>query len=432
MRRTIRTPAPIAALLVSAGLAACSSSPNPPPPDSCSNVPASALLTSMTFFVDPHYCMFQFATDLPAARQLAVAPNGDIFVVTPGSVIALFDDNDDGVSDAAERSTFATAPSLNHGLAVTATHVYASSTTTVYRWPYTSGDRTASGPMETVVAGIESGGHATRTLVIDSHDRLYVSIGSAGNVDVPPGPMLPPATRAQIRRYDLGAIPAGGYAASAGELFAAGLRNEVGLSIDSKGRMWGVENGRDNLIVGGEDIHYDNPAEEVNLFDINRPGRNYGYPSCWSEGIWMGAMAKGLGTQHLDPDQPGGFTETQCQDASVIAPPAFALPAHLAPLDVVEYRGNGYPGDMSGDLFVTSHGSWNREIAQVGRMIVRLKMGANGPTEAQTFLSQSDMAGGYAQGTWGIRPISIRVDRAGLLTFSSDASSAVYKIGYKP
>jgi glucose/arabinose dehydrogenase len=196
--------------------------------------------------------------------------------------------------------------------------------------------------------------------------------------------------------------------------------------------MWGVENGRDNLIVGGEDIHYDNPAEEVNLFDINRTGRNYGYPSCWSEGIWMGAMAKGLGTQHLDPDQPAGFTEAQCQDASVITPPAFALPAHLAPLDVVEYRGNGYPGDMSGDLFVTSHGSWNREIAQVGRMIVRLKMGANGPTEAQTFLSQSDMAGGYAQGTWGIRPVSIRVDRAGLLTWTSDEAQAVFKIGYKP
>ena len=128
----------------------------------------------------------------------------------------------------------------------------------------------------------------------------------------------------------------GGYAATAGELFAAGLRNEVGLSIDSKGRMWGVENGRD-LIVGG-DIHYDNPAEEVNLFDFNRAGRNYGYPFCWSEGIWMDAAAKGPGTQHLNPNQPGAFTEAQCQDANVVVPPAFELAAHVAPLDVVEYQ----------------------------------------------------------------------------------------------
>ena len=76
-------------------------------------------------------------------------------------------------------------------------------------------------------------------------------------------------------------------------LFAYGLRNETALSIDSKGRLWGAENGRDNLMVGG-DIHFDNPAEEVNLFDTARPGRNYGYPFCWSEGIWMDtAMAKG-------------------------------------------------------------------------------------------------------------------------------------------
>ena len=78
--------------------------------------------------------------------------------------------------------------------------------------------------------------------------------------------------------------------------------------------MWGVENGRDNLMLGG-DIHYDNPAEEVNLFDVNKPGRDYGYPHCWSEGIWMDtAMAKGPGTQHLDPDQPGSYTEAKCQD----------------------------------------------------------------------------------------------------------------------
>src|SRR5262245_17211325 len=299
MQRTTTTPAAIAGLLaVSSGLAACSNSAGPPPPDSCSSVPVAAVMSAWT--ADPHYCMIQFATNLSAARQLAVAPNGDILVATSGSVIALFDGNGDGVSDAGERSTFATAPSLNHGLAITATHLYASSTTTVYRWPYTSGDRVASGPMETVVTGIESGGHSTRTLVVDAQNRLYVSVGSASNVDAPADPNTPPASRALIKRYDLSSIPAGGYAATAGEVFASGLRNEVGLSIDGKGRLWGVENGRDNLAVGG-DIHYDNPAEEVNLFDVNRPGRNYGYPFCWSEGIWMDAMAKGSGAQHLDP-----------------------------------------------------------------------------------------------------------------------------------
>jgi glucose/arabinose dehydrogenase len=216
-----------------------------------------------------------------------------------------------------------------------------------------------------------------------------------------------------------------------GEVFAYGLRNEVGLFIDSKNRMWGVENGRDNLMVGG-DIHFDNPAEEVNLFDINRPGRNYGYPYCWSEGIWMDTtMAKGAGTQHLDPDWPGAFTEAKCQDKNVVVPPAFALGAHLAPLDIVEYRGGGYPAEMQGNMFVAAHGSWNRESGQVGRLIIRLKADANGPTEAINFLGQGD-ATTLTQGSWAIRPVSIRIDKAGLLTWSDDTTGTINKIGYRP
>ena len=110
--------------------------------------------------------------------------------------------------------------------------------------------------------------------------------------------------------------------------------------------MWGVENGRDNLMLGG-DIHYDNPAEEVNLFDVNQPGPRLRLPALLERGHLDGhAMAKGPGTQHLDPDQPGAFTEAKCQDANVVVRPAFALGAHFAPLDIVEYRGGGYPVEM--------------------------------------------------------------------------------------
>ena len=98
-------------------------------------------------------------------------------------------------------------------------------------------------------------------------NRLYVNIGSAGNVDAPAGPTAPPATRAMIRRFDLGNLPAGGYLASAGEVFASGLRNEVGLALDAQGRIWGVENGRDDLRSGGDAMMYnDNPGEEVNSY----------------------------------------------------------------------------------------------------------------------------------------------------------------------
>ena len=40
--------------------------------------------------------------------------------------------------------------------------------------------------------GIPNGGHSTRTLVVDAQNRLYVSIGSASNVDAPAGPTRRP------------------------------------------------------------------------------------------------------------------------------------------------------------------------------------------------------------------------------------------------
>ena len=420
---------PSLVLVAACALAACSGGGSGPR-DTCSGVPAAALVTAWT--ADPHYCMIRFADGVSGARQLAVAPGGDIFVAVPGAIVVLFDSDGDGVSGPAERTTFASVPDGNHGLALSATHVYASSAWEVYRWPFKAGDRTATGAMEIVVTGYASAGHSSRTLLIDGQNRLYVNVGSASNVDAPADATTPPATRALIHRYDLASIPAGGYQASAGALFAAGVRNETGLTIDSKGRMWGVENGRDNLLDTNADIHFDNPAEEVNLFDLDRPGRNYGYPFCWTEGIWMGTLAKGRGTQHKDVYITPGYTEEMCQDANRVVPPAFALGAHLAPLDIVEYTGKGYPAEMSGSMFVTSHGSWNRESDQVGRMIIRLKMGAGGPTEAQNFLGESDGAGGLLQGVWAVRPVSIGVDSAGLLTFSDDQSGTVNKIGFKP
>ena len=51
--------------------------------------------------------------------------------------------------------------------------------------------------METVVDGMPTGGHATRTLVVDAQNRLYVSIGSASNVDAPADPDDAAARRAR-------------------------------------------------------------------------------------------------------------------------------------------------------------------------------------------------------------------------------------------
>ena len=162
--------------------------------------------------------------------------------------------------------------------------------------PTLPGDRVATGATETVVSGIRRGGHATRTLVVDAQNRLYVSIGSASNVDAPDesghaardaraDPPLRPGDRSP---------PAVTPSATA-RCSPPACATRSASRIDSKGRLWGVENGRDNLMLGGERHPLRQPrrgGEPVR--HQRRPGRDYGYPFCWSEGIWMGtAMAKG-------------------------------------------------------------------------------------------------------------------------------------------
>ena len=145
--------------------------------------------------------------------------------------------------------------------------MYASSDTTVWRWRYVGGQRTDStGTREVVVKNMNADGrggapqgHTTRTLAFDSKGRLYVSVGSYGNVDAD-------SHRSRIRRFSFPGTAASpvslpgtgdGFEFSTGEVFADGLRNEVGIAFDSHGVLWGVENGADNLARSdlGGDIH---------------------------------------------------------------------------------------------------------------------------------------------------------------------------------
>jgi glucose/arabinose dehydrogenase len=367
-----------------------------------------------------------FATDAGGVRQMAFAPNGDLFV-NNGSVTVLFDGDGDGVSSESERSRFATASGLNHGLAFSrdTAFVYASSSTTVYRWPYASGARSAGGSAQVVVARLPSGGHSTRTLVFDSQGRLYVSVGSAGNVDTDPGLV---ATRSQIRRFTIPAsLPAGGLDYMTGEVVASGMRNEVGLYMDARDRLWSVENGRDMLTENG-DIHNGNPAEEVNLIDGNG-STYYGYPSCYSE--FQRPSGNGPGTQWADKTLSSGDRKTDawCRDPAQVHPPQFALPAHWAPLGIIEYQGDALP--FGNDLIVTAHGSWNSDTP-VGRVVARLHRSGDTITSFEPIVGERGGDNNLRQGLWNARPVDVREASDGALYFSDDMGGRVFKVTYAP
>ena len=401
------------ALVAAAAAAACSGTSPSRPGDA-----ADAWVS------DPGYHVTVFAANLGHARQMAVAPNGDLFI-NNGDVTVVFDDDHSGASGDAERATFATAPGLNHGLALSPDggYVYASSMTTVYRWRTTAGARRAAGPAEVVVSGIPGDGHVTRTLVLDSHGRLYVSVGSASNVDVDPALRA----RAQIRRFALpDPVPSGGVSYATGEVVASGMRNEVGLYMDARDRIWGVENGRDTLSADGTDIHNGNPGEEVNLVD-GTGSTFYGYSACYSEFARPGGL--GAGTQWADTELTAAIRKTDawCRDPANVHPPVFAMPAHWAPLGILEYQGSQLP--IGHDLLVAAHGSWNSDNP-VGRVIARLHRNGDAITSYEVIVGERGPDGALRQGQWNARPVDVREASDGGVYFSDDAGGRVFKITY--
>jgi glucose/arabinose dehydrogenase len=378
------------------------------------------------FVSDPKLCVTLYAENLANARQMAFAPNGDLFVSAGGRVMVLWDADKNGTSDGNERSTFATNSGLNHGLAFSrdAKFVYASTASTVFRWSYTNGRRTGDGAGEAVVKDIPDGGHSTRTLGFDSKGRLIVNVGSASNVDAD---QLDWESRSQIRRFEVPeVIPLGGIEYATGEVLASGMRNEVGLFVDTDDRIWGVENGRDNLADDG-DIHNDNPAEELNLVDGKEP-KFYGYPQCWSEFKLSGGG--GPGTQWADETLAPGERKTDeyCRDTTQVRPPVYAMPAHWAPLGIIRYTGRALP--MTGDLIIGAHGSWNSEPV-AGRLIARAKLSADKVTLLETIVGERDSSGVLKEGTWSARPVDVRQGPDEAVYVSDDEGGRVLKIGYQ-
>ena len=427
-------------VLVVSSLVACSRSNSAKPVDSPDPVkdaggqPAKPSHTCFgtkpldAYLADPKLCAYVFAEGLGSARQLAFAPNGDLFV-NNGDITVLWDDNGDGSSGDKERRVFAEAPGLNHGIAFSPDNrfVYASSGTTVYRFAYASGQRSAAGSREVVLSGIPTGGHSTRTLAFDSKGLLYVSIGSAGNVDKAPADI---ELRSQIRRYELPAeLPQGGWKyPGPGELIATGMRNEAGIFLDEQDRLWGVENGRDNLKdedLGG-DIHNDNPGEEINLVD-GQGSKFYGYPSCFSEHTL--SRGKGPGTQWADESLSGELRKTDafCSDPNQVHPPVYVMPAHWAPLGIILYRGQALP--YAGDLIIGAHGSWNRDSA-TGRVVARAKLDGARVTDLQVILGQKDDKGALRQGSWNVRPVDVRQGPDDAIYISDDQGGRIIKLGY--
>ena len=206
--------------------------------------PADAKLSTLAGFA-----VAPFATDLPGARVLRVAPNGDIFVSQsrPEGKVTVLRPSQDG-SRAEQTSMFADGMKDPYGMAFyppgpNPTWVYVAMQGKVVRFAYKVGDMKATGPAQTIVDDLIVGpSHWTRDVVFSEDGKtMYVAVGSGSNVatdTLGPRPADLPAFEAS---HSLGATwgkeewranvltytPEG----KDKKVFATGIRNCSGMAI---------------------------------------------------------------------------------------------------------------------------------------------------------------------------------------------------------
>ncbi len=366
-----------------------------------------------------------FASELQGPRTMRVAPNGDIVVAeTRSGRIMIMHPAADG-THAASISTFAQGLKAPFGIqfypAVNPQWLYVAESDRVVRFAYQAGDASARATPETVVSPLHpvaGAGHVTRDIAFSPDGkRMFVSVGSATNA----AEDMSKKTVAQAREWEaqhgLGAawdketgravvlaFELDNGLAGAGKVYATGIRNCVGLTIEpGKGDLWCTTNERDAL---GDNLVPDFSTRV-------REGGFYGWPWYY------------LGT-HEDPRHQGERPDLAGQALM----PDVLYQAHSAALTLAFYTaGSGasaFPPEYLGDGFTTMHGSWNR-AERTGYKVVRVRMKAGVPTG-----QYDDFLVGFvvdAERVWG-RPAGLVVAPDGALLVSDDANNTIYRVSH--
>ena len=392
------------------------------------------------------FCAAVFADDAGEARHLVVAPNGDVFVAVDGrrgGVLALRDTNGDGRADLRERWG---GPG-GTGIALGGGALYTSTAAAVLRWRLPPGSLRPAGAPDTLLAGIPSTGHASRSLALDGRGGLFVNVGSESNVCDRPGdrgggpredPCVELGTRAGIWWVSLAAgggrflecpLSAGGGSATGDAArprcfrFATGIRNAVGLAVHPEdGRLHATQHGRDLLhqhwpALYSAEQGAEKPAEELMRVE---EGDDFGWPYCYHD--------RELGRRVLAPEYGGdGARAGRCAAAKA---PLVAFPGHWAPNGLLFYTGTALPPRYRGGAFVTFHGSWNRApLPQAGYRVVFVPFERGEPAGPyETF------ADGFEGPTWRPgtkrRPVGVAQGPDGALFITEDNGGRIWRVVY--
>ena len=305
----------------------------------------------------PGFRALVVADKLKPLRQVAVAPNGDLYAKTrEGGIYALRDTDGDGRADVIKE--FGSGGGT--GIALRGEWLYHSSNNAIYRYKLAPGELVPAGNPERIVKDLpDRRQHAAKAFAFGADGRLYVEVGSPSNA-------LGQPDRA---RGAIGQDPTeflkthGGYWSFAadqpdqtqadGRHFSTGHRHSTTIALNpANGRLFIAIHGRDQLSTVAPQFFSDDDNAELPAEVLHEltEGANFGWPTTY----WDPHKHQRM----LNPEYGGDGRKAA--PAGKFPDPLVAFPAHWSPMQLAFYTGTQFPEKYRGGAFLAFQGSWNR------------------------------------------------------------------------
>lgn len=395
----------------------------------------------------PGFCATVFADGIGHARHLVVAPDGVVYVNTwsgryyasepphPGGfLVALQDKTGAGKADVIERfgETAQQGDAGGTGIGLYKNWLYAEMNDRIVRYALAAGSIVPRGAAQTIISGLPlSGDHPMHPFIIDAQGWMYVDVATPTNscqaqnrqLESPgEDPCTELKTRGGIWRYNANRL---NQQFSPAARYATGIRNAEGFGIDSAGRLFVTQQGRDQLHANWPNLY--KPTEEATLpaeeLLALKQGGDYGWPECYYDAVQQKLV--------LAPEYGGDGGKKAGVCAHKLAPVA-AFPAHWAPNGMALYNKKQFPARYRGGVFIAFHGSWDRAPYPQGGYNIVFQALSNGRASGSCEVFADGFAGPVKTPGGALhRPSGDAVGPDGSLYVADDVHGTIYRITYQ-